>query len=84
MTKNVSEILLDILADAGVSDIFCVTRDALNTLLEVIRKNLRFHQISVRYEENTAYAAYAQAELSDGLGVCTDTVEPGSLHLING
>jgi thiamine pyrophosphate-dependent acetolactate synthase large subunit-like protein len=84
MAKNVSETLLDILADAGVSDIFGVTGDALNTLLEAIRKDSRFRWIGVRHEENAAYAAYAQAELSDGLGVCAGTVGPGSLHLING
>jgi thiamine pyrophosphate-dependent acetolactate synthase large subunit-like protein len=67
-----------------VSDIFGVTGDALNTLLEAIRKDSRFRWIGVRHEENAAYAAYAQAELSGGLGVCAGTVGPGSLHLING
>ena len=33
-TKNVAQVLLDILADAGARDIFGVTGDALNTLLE--------------------------------------------------
>lgn len=61
MAKNVSETLLDILADAGVSDIFGVTGDALNTLLEAIRKDSRFRWIGVRHEENAAYAAYAQS-----------------------
>jgi len=84
MAKNVSETLLDILADAGVADIFGVTGDALNTLLEAIRTDSRFRWIGVRHEENAAYAAYAQAELSGGLGVCAGTVGPGSLHLING
>lgn len=84
MVKNVSETLLDILADAGVRDIFGVTGDALNTLLEAIRTDSRFRWIGVRHEENAAYAAYAQAELSGGIGVCAGTVGPGSLHLING
>jgi pyruvate dehydrogenase (quinone) len=84
MGKDVCETLLDILASAGVRDIFGVTGDALNTLLEAIRKDDRFRWIGVRHEENAAYAAYAQAELTGGIGVCAGTVGPGSLHLING
>jgi thiamine pyrophosphate-dependent acetolactate synthase large subunit-like protein len=84
MAKDVCETLLDILASAGVRDIFGVTGDALNTLLEAIRKDDRFRWIGVRHEENAAYAAYAQAELTGGIGVCAGTVGPGSLHLING
>ena len=84
MAKNVCENLLDILASAGVRDIFGVTGDALNTLLDAIRKDDRFRWIGVRHEENAAYAAYAQAELTGGIGVCAGTVGPGALHLING
>ena len=38
MKKNVCENLLEILAGAGVNKIFGVTGDALNVLLEAIRK----------------------------------------------
>jgi thiamine pyrophosphate-dependent acetolactate synthase large subunit-like protein len=82
--KNVAQVLLDILADAGARDIFGVTGDALNTLLEGIRTDDRFTWYGMRHEENAAYAAYAQAELTGGIGVCAGTVGPGSLHLING
>jgi thiamine pyrophosphate-dependent acetolactate synthase large subunit-like protein len=82
--KNVAQVLLDILADAGARDIFGVTGDALNPVLEAIRTDGRFHWYGVRHEENAAYAAYAQAELTGGIGVCAGTVGPGALHLING
>jgi thiamine pyrophosphate-dependent acetolactate synthase large subunit-like protein len=83
-SPNVAQVLLDILADAGARDIFGVTGDALNTLLEAIRTDDRFRWYGVRHEENAAYAAYAQAELTGGIGVCAGTVGPGALHLING
>jgi len=82
--KNVAQVLLDILADAGARDIFGVTGDALNTLLEAIRHDDRFNWYGFRHEENAAYAAYAQAEVTGRIGVCAGTVGPGSLHLING
>lgn len=82
--KNVCEVLLDNLHAAGARKIFGVTGDALNPLLEAIRHDGRFEWITVRHEENAAYAAYSQAALTGGIGVCAGTVGPGSLHLING
>jgi pyruvate dehydrogenase (quinone) len=84
MKKSVCESLLDILADAGVSQIWGVTGDALNPLLEAIRVDDRFRWIGVRHEEHAGYAAYAQSEITGGLGVCAGTAGPGALHLING
>lgn len=84
MTRRVCEILLDVLADAGARDVFGVTGDALNPLLEAIRTDARFRWYGVRHEENAAYAAYAQAELTGGIGVCAGTTGPGAVHLING
>lgn len=84
LKKNVCEVLLDNLHAAGARQIFGVTGDALNPLLEAIRRDDRFEWIAVRHEENAAYAAYSQAALSGGIGVCAGTVGPGALHLING
>ncbi|MEE2663437.1 MAG: thiamine pyrophosphate-dependent enzyme [Myxococcota bacterium] len=84
MAQSVSQSLLDILAEAGARDIFGVTGDALNPLLECIRTDGRFRWIGVRHEEHAGYAAYAQSELTGGIGVCAGTTGPGALHLING
>ena len=84
MAGSVSSSLLDVLASAGARDIFGVTGDALNPLLECIRTDDRFRWIGVRHEEHAGYAAYAQSELSGGIGVCAGTTGPGALHLING
>lgn len=82
--RTVSKALLDILADAGARDIFGVTGDALNPLLDSIRTDDRFRWIGVRHEEHAGYAAHAQAQISGGIGVCAGTTGPGALHLING
>jgi len=80
----VCEALLDNLAHAGARQIFGVTGDALNPFLEAIRGDGRFEWFAMRHEENAAYAAYSQAALTGGIGVCAGTVGPGALHLING
>lgn len=84
MAQQVCQSLLDILAEAGARDIFGMTGDALNPLLEAIRTDDRFRWYGFRHEENAGYAAGAQSELSGKIGVCAGTTGPGALHLING
>lgn len=81
---NVSEQLLDILANEGIKHIFGVAGDALNPLVSAIGKRDDINWIRVNHEENGAYAAFAQGELTGNFGVCASTVGPGALHLING
>ena len=84
MSQNVAESLLEALASVGARDIFGVTGDALNPLVESIRTDDRFRWIGVRHEEHAGYAAFAQSELTGRIGVCAGTTGPGALHLING
>ncbi|MTI22255.1 hypothetical protein E1176_14580 [Fulvivirga sp. RKSG066] len=81
---NVSEQLLEILATEGVKHIFGVAGDALNPLVVAIKEHKQLEWIKVKHEGNGSYAAFAQGELSDNLGVCASTVGPGALHLVNG
>ena len=84
MAQNVAESLLEVLASVGAQDIFGVTGDALNPLVEGIRKDNRFRWIGVRHEEHAGYAAFAQSEITGRIGVCAGTTGPGALHLVNG
>lgn len=81
---NVCEALLRILADYGVKYIFGIPGDAINELIEAIRKQDRIKFIHVMHEESGAFAASAQAKLSGGLAVCAGTAGPGAIHLLNG
>ena len=84
MAKTICEDLLDLLGGVCVREIFGVTGDALNPLVDAIRRDGRFHWITVRHEEAGAFAAAAQAKLTGKLAVCAGTVGPGALHLLNG
>jgi thiamine pyrophosphate-dependent acetolactate synthase large subunit-like protein len=84
MGRSICECLLDILAEAGARDVFGMTGDVINPLLEAIRKDDRFRWIGVRHEEHAGYAAASQSELTGRIGVCAGTAGPGALHLING
>jgi thiamine pyrophosphate-dependent acetolactate synthase large subunit-like protein len=84
MARSICQSLLDILAEAGAREVFGMTGDVINPLLEAIRNDDRFRWIGVRHEEHAAYAAAAQSELTGKIGVCAGTAGPGALHLING
>jgi pyruvate oxidase len=81
---NVCEALLKILADHEVEYIFGVPGDAINELIEAIRKQDKIKFIHVMHEEAGAFAASAQAKLTGKLAVCAGTAGPGAIHLLNG
>ena len=84
MDKNVCEVMLEVLADAGVKYIFSIPGEGINEIVEAIRKQDRIKMILVRHEETGAFSASAIAKLTGGLGVCMGTSGPGAIHLLNG
>jgi pyruvate dehydrogenase (quinone) len=81
---TVAELLIAALADHGVTCVWGVVGDALNPVTDAIRREDRVEWIGVRHEEAGAFAASAQAQLTDSLAVCMGTVGPGAVHLLNG
>jgi hypothetical protein len=82
--KKVAEVLVDTLVAAGVKRVYGVAGDSLNGITDSIRRRNDIRWIPVRHEETAAFAAGAEAHLTDGLGVCAGSCGPGNLHLING
>ena len=84
MTKKVADLLVDVLAEAGVRRIYGVVGDSLNGITDSIRKRKSPEWIHVRHEEVAAFAAGAEAHLTKKLAVCAGSCGPGNMHLING
>jgi len=82
--KKVAELLVEVLADAGVRRIYGVSGDSLNGITESIRIRGDMQWIHTRHEETAAFAAGAEAHLTGTLAVCAGSCGPGNLHLING
>ena len=82
--KRVADLLVDVLAQAGVRRIYGVSGDSLNGITESIRATRQLEWIHLRHEETAAFAAGAEAHLTGGLAVCAGSCGPGNLHLING
>src|SRR5712664_3522939 len=84
MAKKIAELLVDVLAEAGVRQMYGVSGDSLNGITDAIRAKKQIHWVHVRHEETAAFAAGAEAHLTGRLAVCAGSCGPGNLHLING
>src|SRR3982074_3978755 len=82
--RKIADLLVDVLAKAGVRQIYGVAGDSLNGITDAIRATERVRWIHVRHEETAAFAAGAEAHLTGRLAVCAGSCGPGNLHLING
>ncbi|HKI84104.1 MAG TPA: thiamine pyrophosphate-binding protein, partial [Candidatus Krumholzibacteria bacterium] len=81
---NTCDLVLKMLVAAGVKEVFGIPGDAINALVESLRKEKALRFIQVRHEEAGALAASAQAKLGRVPGVCVGTAGPGAIHLMNG
>ena len=83
MSQTVAEILVGVLEQIGVRQIFALIGDSLNPLADAVRRS-KIEWIGVRHEEGAALAAAGQAKLTGRLAVCAGTTGPGSTHLVAG
>src|SRR6202166_3405240 len=83
MSQTVSNVLIGVLEQIGVKQIFGLIGDSLNPLADAVRQS-NIEWIGVRHEEGAALAAAGQAKLTGKLAVCAGTTGPGSTHLVAG
>ncbi|SEH41419.1 ubiquinone-dependent pyruvate dehydrogenase [Magnetospirillum fulvum] len=81
---TVADLFVQTLVRAGVQRIYGVVGDSLNGITEALRQQGEIDWVHVRHEESAAFAAGAEAHLTDQLAVCAGSCGPGNLHLING
>src|SRR6202521_26782 len=84
MSRNVADLLWEILAKAGVKRCYGIVGDALNPVIDALRRNGKIEFIHVRHEEYGVFAAVADAYLSGNPVVVCGTAGPGVTHLFNG
>jgi pyruvate dehydrogenase (quinone) len=74
----------EMLAAAGVKRCYGIVGDALNPVIDALRRNGKIEFIHVRHEEYGVFAAVAEAYLSGNPVVVCGTAGPGVTHLFNG
>jgi pyruvate dehydrogenase (quinone) len=84
MSRKVADLLWEMLVNAGVKRCYGIVGDALNPVIDALRRNGKIEFIHVRNEEYGAFAAVAEAYLTGiPVAVC-GTAGPGVVHLFNG
>lgn len=84
MSKTVADGLWELLVSAGVRRCYGIVGDALNPVIDALRRNGEVEFVHVRHEEFGAFAAVAEARLTGRPVVVCGTAGPGVAHLING
>src|ERR1700680_1846792 len=83
MSQTVAEVLIGVLEQTGVKQVFGLIGDSLNPFADAVRRS-NVEWIGVRHEEGAALAAAGQAKLTGRPPVCAGTTGPGSPHLVAG
>jgi pyruvate dehydrogenase (quinone) len=84
MSQKVADVLWEMLAAAGVKRCYGIVGDALNPVIDALRRNGKIEFIHVRHEEYGVFAAVADAYLTGNPVVVCGTAGPGVTHLFNG
>jgi pyruvate dehydrogenase (quinone) len=84
MAATVAEVMVTILRDSGVRQVYGIPGDSLNGFTDAMRRDGGVAWQHVRHEEAAAFAAAGEAALTGELAVCAGSCGPGNLHLING
>src|ERR1700691_2310658 len=84
MSQKVAELMWDMLAKAGVKRCYGIVGDALNPVIDALRRNGNIEFIQVRHEEYGVFAAVAEAYMTGHPVAVCGTAGPGVVHLFNG
>src|SRR6202049_1118007 len=84
MARKVADVLWEMLAKAGVKRCYGIVGDALNPVIDALRRNGKIEFIHVRHEEYGVFAGVADAYLSGNPVAVCGTAGPGVTHLFNG
>ncbi|CRZ15299.1 ubiquinone-dependent pyruvate dehydrogenase [Mycolicibacterium neworleansense] len=81
---TIADQVISTLTLSGVRRVYGLPGDSLNGFTDAIRRSGQLTWQHVRHEETAAFAAAADAALTNQLAVCAGSCGPGNLHLING
>src|SRR5262245_3674373 len=83
-SKEVEFVLWEMLVNAGAKRWYGIVGDALNPVIDALRRNGNVDFVHVRNEEYSVFAAVAEAYFTgEPVAVC-GMVGPGVVHLFNG
>jgi pyruvate dehydrogenase (quinone) len=84
MSQNVADLLWEMCEKAGVKRCYGIVGDALNPVIDALRRNGNIDFVHVRHEEYGGFAAVADAYMTGQPVAVCGTAGAGTAHLFNG
>src|SRR5216684_1137525 len=84
MSRKVADVMWEMLVSAGVQRCYGIVGDALNPVVDALRRSGKIEFIQVRNEEYGVFAAVAEAYFTGRPTAVCGTAGPGVTHLFNG
>jgi pyruvate dehydrogenase (quinone) len=84
MARNVADLMWEMLQKAGVKRCYGIVGDALNPVIDALRRNGNVEFVHVRNEEYGVFAAVAESYFTGNPVAVCGTAGPGVTHLFNG
>jgi pyruvate dehydrogenase (quinone) len=84
MSPNVADLLWEMCEKAGVKRCYGIVGDALNPVIDALRRNGNIDFVHVRHEEYGGFAAVADAYMTGQPVAVCGTAGAGTAHLFNG
>jgi len=83
-SRTVSEVLIEQIAEWGVSYVFGVPGTSTLGVVDAVRKSNKVKYIQVRHEEVAAFMASAYGKLTGNVAACLSVSGPGATNLATG
>ncbi len=83
-SRTVSEVLIEQIAEWGVSYVFGVPGTSTLGVVDAVRKSNKVKYIQVRHEEFAAFMASAYGKLTGNVAACLSVSGPGATNLATG
>ena len=84
MSRNLSDQVLDTIKSVGITRLYGIPGDTIDTLMESIRKDPEVEFVVCRHEENAAFMASGEARVTGKLAAVVACQGPGANNLLNG
>ncbi len=84
MAQTVADVLWEMCEKAGVKRCYGIVGDALNPVIDALRRNGNIDFVHVRHEEYGGFAAVADAYMTGQPVAVCGTAGAGTAHLFNG
>jgi acetolactate synthase-1/2/3 large subunit len=84
MSTSAAAAAVDVLARESVRCVFGVPGGPVLGLCDELERHPTIDFILTKHEQGAAYAAFAYARVSGGIGVCLGTLGPGATNLLAG